>query len=56
MKFEPGHKKVGGKEKGTSNLVTRDIKEAYRLHNLELSSGFKILNELESEGKITLEK
>jgi hypothetical protein len=37
-------------------MTPEQLKEAYRLHNLELSSGFKILNELESEGKITLEK
>jgi hypothetical protein len=38
------------------SMTPEQLKEAYRLHNLELSSGFKILNELESEGKITLEK
>lgn len=37
-------------------MSPEQLKEAYRLHNLELSQGFKILNELESEGKITLEK
>lgn len=38
------------------HMTADQLKEAYRLHNLELSSGFKILNELESEGKITLDK
>jgi hypothetical protein len=31
MKFESGHKKVGGKKPGTLNKTTRDIKEAYRM-------------------------
>ena len=30
MKFDAGHKKVGGKQKGTLNHTTRDIKEAYK--------------------------
>ena len=30
MKFEKGHKKVGGKQSGTPNKATKDIKEAYR--------------------------
>lgn len=38
------------------HMSVEQLKEAYRLHNLELSSGFKILNELESEGKISVEK
>jgi hypothetical protein len=29
--FDKGHKKVGGKTKGSQNKVTKDIKEAYRL-------------------------
>ena len=37
-------------------MTPEQLKEAYRVHNLELTNGFKILNELESEGKITLEK
>jgi hypothetical protein len=32
------------------------LREAYKLHNLELTQGFKILNELENDGKVTLEK
>ena len=37
-------------------MTPDQLKEAYRQHNLELSQGFKILNELEAEGKITLER
>ena len=37
-------------------MTPEQLKEAYQLHNLEVLQGFKILNELESEGKITLEK
>lgn len=29
-KFEKGHKKIGGKQKGTENKTTRDIKEAFK--------------------------
>ena len=37
-------------------MTPEQLKEAYRVHNLEVTSGFKVLNELEAEGKITLEK
>ncbi len=43
MKFQKGHKKVGGKEKGVPNKATRDIKEAYRLlieNNLDNLTGW----------------
>lgn len=36
--------------------TAEQLREAYKLHNLELTQGFKLLNELESDGKITLEK
>ena len=28
MKFEPGHSKVGGRQKGTPNKATRDLRKA----------------------------
>ena len=31
MPYQKGHKKLGGKKKGTPNKATRDIKEAYRM-------------------------
>lgn len=31
MPFEKGHKKIAGKQKGTENKTTRDIKEAFRM-------------------------
>lgn len=31
MPYQKGHKKMGGKKKGSQNKVTKDIKEAYRL-------------------------
>ena len=31
MKFQKGHKKVGGIKKGDQHKVTKDIKEAYKM-------------------------
>lgn len=36
--FKPGHKKVGGRQKGTQNKFTRDVKEAV-LNALEKLGG-----------------
>ena len=30
MAFKKGHSKVGGKKKGTQNVVTKDIKQAFQ--------------------------
>lgn len=38
------------------NETADQLREAYKLHNLELTQGFKILNELENDGKITLDR
>jgi len=31
MPFQKGHKKIGGKEKGTENKTTEGIKQAYQM-------------------------
>lgn len=30
MPYEKGHKKIGGRKKGSENKTTKDIREAYR--------------------------
>ena len=41
MPFEKGHKKIGGKEKGTPNKLTRTVKEALLLAFNELQNDKK---------------
>jgi hypothetical protein len=38
------------------NLTPEQLKQAYLQHNMEMTQGFKILNELEAEQKISSEK
>lgn len=37
-------------------MTPDQLKEAYRQHNLELSQGFKILNELEASKDLSTDK
>jgi hypothetical protein len=56
MAFEKGHKKLGGKIKGSVNKSTKDIKEAYKMlieNNLDnLTSWLELIAEKDPKAAI----